>query len=41
MIAMFILIFLIFSSGGVFADDDTKVYDNQYNQIYTIKEIKW
>ena len=38
MIRFLILITLIFSSGGVFADDDTKVYDYQYNQVLTVKE---
>lgn len=38
MIRFLILITLIFSSTAVLADDDIKVYDSQYNYVYTIKE---
>jgi hypothetical protein len=38
MIAILILITLIFSSGGVFADDDIKVYDTQWNKVYTVRQ---
>jgi hypothetical protein len=38
MISIYILITLILLSPAVFADDDTKVYDTQWNKVYTVRE---